>query len=126
MLIPSVRIGINTQRKTTKLRAARTRTRMAVRRGWRPKTRRRVRLAPESGSVLECSMLNGCGVPCAQHASLSSAIGDGTSGLEHRRYQIHAGNAGLQIRAVPIRMLNYFAFRFEYAAYASASFETGI
>src|SRR4029079_18480439 len=58
MLIPSVRIGISTQRKITKLRVARTRTRTAVRRGWRPKTRRRVRVARESGSTLECSMLN--------------------------------------------------------------------
>src|SRR4030095_1970782 len=58
MLMPSARIGISTHRKMMKLNVARTRTRTAVRRGSRPNTRRRVRLTPEPGCTLECSMFN--------------------------------------------------------------------
>src|SRR6266550_6008257 len=51
MLIPSARIGINTQRKVTKLIDARTSTRTAVCRGFRPKTSRLVRFTRASGSL---------------------------------------------------------------------------
>jgi len=33
---------------------------------------------------------------------LNAHSANGTSGIEHRRYQIQAGNAGLQIGDVPI------------------------
>ena len=46
MLLPSVRIGINTHLKMMKLMAPRTSTRTAVRRGFWPKTNRRMALKP--------------------------------------------------------------------------------
>src|SRR5919112_4512855 len=52
MLIPSARTGIRTQRNVTKLSDARTSTRTAVRRGFAPKTSRRVRPTRVSGQAL--------------------------------------------------------------------------